>query len=153
MSREKLDQEIQSCLQSMQVMDAMYEEYARKNGLTYMSLYILETIYEQSVCTQKLISEITLYPKQTVNMVIRSFLKKGWVVLEQDEIDRRNKRIQLTGVGRVFARQIVEPYWDAASEAFSELNSEEREKMIKIWNTFSHAFAEKVQKIQGVKSC
>lgn len=149
MSEVELEQNIQSFLQVMQSMDMMYEEYARKNGLTYMSLYILETIYEQNVCTQKLISELTLYPKQTVNMVIRSFLAKRWVELKQDESDRRNKHIQLTENGEAFAKQVIESYWNAASDAFSELESNEREIMIQALNTFSHSFAEKVQKING----
>lgn len=148
MSETKLEQEIQSCLQVMQSMDTMYEEYAHKNGLTYMSLYILETIYEQSICTQKIISEITLYPKQTVNMVIRSFLQKGWVELKQDESDRRNKYIQLTESGEAFAKQVIEPYWNAASDAFGELENEERKIMVQTLNTFSHSLVKKIQNIK-----
>lgn len=148
MRETKMEQEIQSCLQVMQSMDTMYEEYAHKNGLTYMSLYILETIYEQSICTQKLISEITLYPKQTVNMVIRSFLQKGWVELKQDESDRRNKYIQLTESGEAFANQVIEPYWNAAGDAFGELGSTEREIMVQTLNKFSHSLIKKVHKIQ-----
>lgn len=153
MNLEKLECEIQSCMKVMQSMDTMYEEYARRNGLTYMSLYILETIYEKSICTQKLISEITLYPKQTVNMVIRSFLEKGWVALEPDKNDRRNKCIQLTESGRSFARQVVEPYWDAASDAFGELGCEERRVMVKTLNAFSNSFVNKVRRIKVEELC
>lgn len=148
MSETKLEREIQSYLQAMQSMDTMYEEYAHKNGLTYMSLYILETIYEQNICTQKLISEITLYPKQTVNMVIRSFLQKGWVELKQDESDRRNKYIRLTENGEAFAKQVIEPYWNAIGDAFGELGNEERKIMVQALNTFSHSLVEKIQKIK-----
>lgn len=148
MSQTVPEQEIQSCLQVVQSMDTMYEEYARKNGLTYMSLYVLETIYENEVCTQKLISEITLYPKQTVNMVIRSFVDKGWVILKQDEADRRNKHIRLTTDGETFARRVIEPYWNAADDAFRELESEERKIMVRTLNAFSRSFAEKVQRIK-----
>lgn len=145
--QSSLEREIQTYFQIMQSMDALYEEYARKNGLTYMSLYVLETIYEQKGCTQKRISEITLYPKQTVNMVIRSFLEKGWVVLEQIEDDRRNKQVMLTEAGQQFARQVIDPYWDAGSCAISEMKAEERRIMIQALEAFEQAFAKKVKQL------
>lgn len=144
MNRMKLEEDIQGCLQVMQSMDTMYEEYARKHGLTYMSLYILETVYEQGGCTQKRISEITLYPKQTVNMVIRSFLEKGWVTLEPDKSDRRSKCIRLTRDGEVFAKQVIEPYWAAASDAFGALEDDARGVMVQALRAFSRSLTEKV---------
>lgn len=145
MEQKRLEQEIQECFQVMQAMDSLYEEYARKNGLTYMSLYILETIYEQKSCTQKQISEITLYPKQTINMVIRAFLEKGWVALAQDEADRRSKCIGLTERGEAFAEAVIVPYWEAGSCAFGELEEEERRIMLRALRRFVGSFAEKVR--------
>lgn len=142
-----LENEIQICFQIMQSMDTLYEDYARKNGLTYMSLYILETIYEQKTCTQKQISEITLYPKQTVHMVIRSFLENGWVTLETATDDRRNKQIKLTQLGETFSKQVITPYWNAGICAFSKMNAEERSTMLRTLQTFTHAFAKEVKKI------
>lgn len=145
MEEQKIEQEIQTCFQIMQSMDTLYEAYARKNGLTYMSLYILETIYEKKGCTQKFISGATLYPKQTVNIVIRSFLEKGWVVLEQDAEDRRSKYIRLTEAGDAMAQRVIEPFWDAAADAFGELGAQERSLMIRTLKTFTDSFAEKVR--------
>lgn len=142
-----LENEIQTCFQIMQSMDNLYEDYARKNGLTYMSLYILETIYEQKTCTQKQISEITLYPKQTVHMVIRSFLENGWVTLEPATNDRRNKQIKLTELGEIFSKQVIDPYWNAGIFAFSKMTAEERSTMLRTLQTFTHAFAKEVKKI------
>ena len=46
-------------------MDKTYEEYARANGLTHLSLSMLEAIYEAGdICTQKRISEETHYPSR-----------------------------------------------------------------------------------------
>ncbi len=136
---------IQSYFQLMQAMDTLYEEYARKKGLTYMSLYILETVYEQGECTQKEIAAITLYPKQTVNMVIRSFLQKGWVALFSDEVDRRNKRVSLTKDGSAFAKAVIEPLWEAGCAAFMELDTGEREVMLRTLREFSVSFMKRVR--------
>ena len=75
--------------------------------------------------------------------VIRSFLAKRWVELKQDESDRRNKHIQLTESGETIAKQVIEAYWNVASDAFSELKSNAREIMIQALNTFSRSFSEK----------
>lgn len=147
MQQNQGDAGIQSFFQAMQFMDGLYEEYARKNGLTYMSLYILETIYDQKGCTQKRISEITLYPKQSVNMVIRSFLEKGWVALERDAKDRRSKYVRLTPAGEAFAESVVEPYWKAGSSAFDALGAQERSIMLRALQSFIDAFAEKIKEL------
>ncbi len=64
-----------------QSLSIIYEDYARKVGVSYNSLYILNAIQENENCTQKQICEKTLLPKQTVNNVITSFYKKGYIEL------------------------------------------------------------------------
>lgn len=136
---------IQGWLSLMQTMDKLYEEYARKNGLTYMSFFILETIYDQKSCTQKQISAITLYPKQTVNMVIRAFQEKGWVSLNPEAADRRSKRICLTEAGLALAREVVEPLWEAGTRAFDTLDPHQRQLLLGTTEAFVRAFTEKIQ--------
>lgn len=58
-----------------QSISVIYEDYARKSGISYNSLYILNAILYTENCTQKQICEKTLLPKQTVNKVITVFLK------------------------------------------------------------------------------
>lgn len=147
MEQRSIEPEIQAYFQSMQAMDQLYEEYAHKHGLTFMSLYILETIYTQKGCTQKQISQITMYPKQTVNMVVRSFLQRGWVLLEQDGDDRRSKCVRLTEEGQAFAIEVIEALWNAGRRAFSELTAEERNIMLRAVDAFSKSFVEKVRKM------
>lgn len=141
------DELIQPFFQIMQSMDNIYEEYARKNNLTYMSMYILETIYDLKKCTQKEISQITLYPKQTVNMVIRSFIKKEWVCLEQTDGDKRSKYVRLTDLGEKCAKKIIRPFWDAGNCAFAELDEEKREIMLGVFSSFTRSFIKKVKSI------
>lgn len=133
--------------QIMQKMDSVYEEYARKNGLTYMSMYILETLYDRRECTQKEISEVTLYPKQTVNMVIKSFLEKGWVFLEQSNGDKRSKHVRLTDEGEIYARAIFEPFWGATYSAFDELDNEKRDVMLQEFALFTRLIIKNVESI------
>ena len=65
-------------MQQFQNTDRAYEAYTRSRGLTYLSLMVLEEIYELGDgCTQKQISDDTHSPKQSVNLVIKAFLKDG----------------------------------------------------------------------------
>ena len=51
-----------ACLQEW---NASYGEYAKSVGLSYTSLSLLSAIYETEQCTQKLLCERCLLPKQT----------------------------------------------------------------------------------------
>lgn len=145
MSQSTLEQQMQLFFRLMQNMDTMYETYARAHGLTYMSLYILETIYATQDCTQARISEQTVYAKQTVNMVIDSFQNRGWVRRDPNPNDRRSKLIRLTPAGKAVAQQIIEPFWCAGSLAFAELDENERAIMLRSLLSFVRIFSEKVE--------
>ena len=77
--------------------DAVYEEYAKSVGLSYTGLIVLYEIYEIENCTQKKLGEYCFIPKQTVNAVVTSFDKKGWITVrgnaagqaEQDDSPNR----------------------------------------------------------------
>ena len=88
-------------IEQFQNMDNAYEAYAKSKGLTYLSLMVLDEIYALgSGCTQKLISEDTHYPKQSINLVVKSFLEDGIVELRELPENRKNKGITLTEKGR-----------------------------------------------------
>ena len=74
-------------IEQFQNMDNAYEAYAKSKGLTYLSLMVLDEIYALGDgCTQKQISEDTHYPKQSINLVVKSFLEDGIVELRDDVI-------------------------------------------------------------------
>lgn len=73
-----------------QSISIIYEDYARKSGISYNSLYILNAIQQIKDCTQKQICEKTLLPKQTVNNVITAFYKSGYIELREFPENRRN---------------------------------------------------------------
>lgn len=147
MIQSEVEQQMQLFFRLMQSMDTIYEDYAHTHALTYMSLYVLETIYANRACTQTCICEQTLYPKQTVNMVVRSFVAKGWVQLEPNPDDGRSKLIRLTPAGMAQAEQIIEPFWCAGSLAFAELDADERAVMLRTLLRFVRIFSEKVKSL------
>ena len=76
--------------------------------------------------TQKILTEQCFLPKQTVNAVITSFYKKGWVELRELPEDRRNKTVQLTEAGRTAVEPILQRAQQSEQLAMSRLTEEER---------------------------
>lgn len=131
----------------MQRIDRLYEKYAKSKGMTYMSMTVLECVVEnENDCTQKLICEHTHYPKQSVNLIIRSFWEEGYVTLEELSSDRRNKRIVLTDKGRGYAAETVGGQWDIDRAAALRLSDKQREELLHLLTIYADAYEDGVMR-------
>lgn len=125
----------------MQRIDRLYEAYAKSKGMSYMSMTVLETIYEHSDdCTQKRICDETHYPKQSVNLIIKSFLTDGYIVLQETPADRRNKQILLTEKGRAYIDETVGKLWQADEAATEELTAPQREELLRLIDKYTRRY-------------
>lgn len=85
-----------------------YESWAKKRGLTANGLFALYVIHENPThCTQRLICEKLLLPKQTINTILELFEKKGYVIKKTSEEDRRNKYLILTPAGQSYTDELL----------------------------------------------
>ena len=112
--------------------NASYEEYAKSAGLSYTSLSVLSAIYSNPGCTQKELAEDCFLPKQTVNAVVTSFLKNGWVKLEEMPKDRRNKTVNFTETGMKNADKIIGKARECEDKAMSGLTKEQRDALLEL---------------------
>ncbi|HIZ56373.1 MAG TPA: MarR family transcriptional regulator [Firmicutes bacterium] len=88
--------------------NAMYEEWAKTQGLSLNSILILYAFYDHGdCCTQKMISQKWTIPKQTVNTILKDFETKGYIELLPMHADKRNKIIHLTPKGKYFCDSII----------------------------------------------
>jgi DNA-binding MarR family transcriptional regulator len=141
---ESLDR---SLLDIMNSIDHAYEKFAKATGMSYISMMILDEIYEHcDGCTQKEICEAIHYPKQTVNLVVRSFWEDGLVELREIPSDRRNKTIHLTDKGRKWADGTVGKLGRIDAEATDVLSSEEQKTLVTLTGRYAEAFMKGVEK-------
>ncbi|UQZ36116.1 MarR family transcriptional regulator [Paenibacillus sp. PK3_47] len=148
MGRRTLKAQTEILSEKWKSIDKIYEEYAKKSGLTYMSLIVLEIIYETpKECTQKLISELSYFPKQSVNMIIKSFLEQGYVKLKEIPSDRRNKQIELSTSGKEYADKIIGSLWEIEEKSILLLSYEERELFINMLSTYEESFRTDMTKL------
>ena len=88
--------------------NAMYEGWAKSQGLSLNSILILYSFYyHEESCTQKSISEKWTIPKQTVNTILKEFSAQGYIEMLPMTSDKRNKEIHLTPKGKEFSENII----------------------------------------------
>ncbi len=134
--RDEIRGQIAQYCELLHAWNASYAEYAKSVGFSYTSLSLLEAIYEEPNCTQKQLAEICFLPKQTVNAVITSFLKKGWVTLEELPEDRRNKTVNLTEAGAAKAAETITKIHESEHRAMSSLTEEQRRALLELTKTY-----------------
>lgn len=128
-------------MEKWQLIERGYEEYAKSNGLTYMSFTILDIIYRNvDCCTQKLICEQSLYTKQSVNTIIKNFYEQGYIKLKEEKSDRRNKQILFTKKGQIYADEIIGKCIKIEEKAMKKLTSEQWGHLIEMAETFGKDF-------------
>lgn len=123
-----------------QSISIIYEDYARKSGISYNSLYILNAIQQIKDCTQKQICEKTLLPKQTVNNVITAFYKSGYIELREFPENRRIKTIHLTEKGENYADKLIPHIHEADKVAMNSLTEKQQDTLLSLMNTYVSAF-------------
>lgn len=116
--------------------NAAYEEYAKSVGLSHTALTILSELHAAEHRTQKELAELCFLPKQTVNAVITTFRKKGWVRLEEMPQDRRNKTIAFTPEGKTAADEILSRVRESERKAMEGLTDDQQEALIELTKTY-----------------
>lgn len=87
---------------------AMYEEWAKEQGLSSNGMLVLYSFYSgEEICTQKTICQKWGIPKQTVNTILKDLEQKGYVEMLSLPEDKRNKQIRLTSAGKAYADTVI----------------------------------------------
>lgn len=118
-----------------QRLNHVYEEFAKKQDLTYISMFILQLIDDGT--TQKELCDTLYFPKQTVNKVILSFEKKGYITLVENPQDKRSRSIMMTKKGREFQNTVIPAIERAELETFASLSEQEQQIMTDLWEKYT----------------
>ena len=135
-----IEEKTRAFCNAWQSISIIYEDYARKLGISYNSLYILNAIQQIEDCTQKQICEKTLLPKQTVNNVVTAFYKNGYVELQEYPENRRIKTIHLTEKGEQYADKLIPHIHQADKVAMESLTEEQQDTLLSLMDTYVTAF-------------
>lgn len=81
----------------------IYRAWSEEHGISYHEMLVLYTIREFGYCTQKLICDSYLLPKQTIHNTITNLRKKGILKQSNDFSKDREKIFVLTEKGQEYA--------------------------------------------------
>lgn len=127
--------------------NALYAEWGKKFGLTYDSLFVLYAIYYKSEpCCQKTICQEWSLPKQTVCSILKGFEKKGYICFVSNETDKRNKLIELTAEGLIFAQSSVERLGNIELAVVKKMGKEMMQAYLDTSALYYQCFKEEMQK-------
>ena len=80
--------------------------------------------------------------KQTVNTVIKTLIRKGWLDLEVSEQDRRSRNLCLTAEGRENTAQIVQELQNHEAQVWLQLGLDRAEHLIEYTALYNRYFRE-----------
>ena len=81
--------------------DKIYHDLAKRHGESYFGMWVLEEIGDKpEEVTQKQLCGILCSPKQTVNSLIASYVRRGLVETKPNSTDGRSKLHVLTAAGK-----------------------------------------------------
>lgn len=144
MSREKIDR----IYESVKKINHAYEVWAVAHGLT---LYELQLYYEmlkseEETVTQKDLCHKMDAPKTSINSIIKKQLSTGYIEMQTNPQNKREKVISLTKSGQVFAQALVQPLLRYEEEAAAMLSDKEIDAAIAAQSQFANILLQKVQK-------
>ena len=115
----------------------IYSRWAEHLGVPYDTLITLYGLDIHGCMTQKSICDFYGFPKQTVNGIIRRLKNEGYISLETNPADRREKLVSLTGFGSAYVKELLMPLYQAEQHAFSEVGRQKISQMLKTIDLFN----------------
>lgn len=116
--------EIRRIMIAVNVIDGAYEMIAKKIGIKENVLILFYALDDGEQHSQNAICKQWLIPKTTLNTVIKKYVAKGYLLLNENE-NKKVKTIALTKQGQAYARKILKEVYDVEEKAIAEiLNSE-----------------------------
>lgn len=109
---------------------ALYTKAASVLGVGYPEMMVLYALESMGELTQK----------QTVHTVVSALQKKGYLLLEASEGDKREKRIVLTESGQVYAHRMIAPLRKAEEKVYRAIGIERLQAMCEILDLFNLLF-------------
>ena len=141
--KETITLQLQQYTEVWRENNVVYEEWAKRKGLSYFELLTLLSLVEaKEDCTQTDICKQWLFPKMTVNCTLKNFEKKEWILLLPLERDRRNKRILFTPQGKAFAEKVIDELHRHERQVWQRLGEKRARALLESTALFNQCFRE-----------
>ncbi len=116
---------LRELVRTYQAFEAYSIPHIRSLGLSSVQFDVIATLANQPPMTYKELSGKTLISKTSLTGVIERMVKKGYLVIEANEDDRRSQRIRLTNKGQKTFDAAFPAHMAHLQQAFNQLNTKE----------------------------
>lgn len=123
---------------------ALYTKAASVLGVGYPEMMVLYALDTMGELTQKQIAENFGMQKQTVHTVVSALQKKGYLLLEASEEDKREKRIVLTESGQEYTHRIISPLQKAEDRVYRMIGNDRLQAICETIDLFNLLFEQEL---------
>lgn len=109
---------------------ALYDAYVKKHSLVMNTFLVLNALYyAKEGMSQKEITDAVHHSKQTVSLIVKKLVQKGYAVMKDNPRDGRNTIISLSQAGRRYAEVPVRHIRESEEQAMAMFSAEEQEQL------------------------
>lgn len=120
--------------------NGLYVRFENAKGINSSLHKVLHALYISDLHTQKDIMQNYEMPKQTINNVISSLQKQGFIKVEASQNDKREKFLTLTQRGREYAKDFITEYVAFEKKIYQRLGARKFTKLTAIYADFEKVF-------------
>ncbi len=140
---------IRRMVTALNKIDELYYQMARAAGTKDNLLALLYALDDGAAHTQKQICQEWLIPKTTLNTVVKECVEAGYIQLERHF---REKTIQLTPAGKIYAKGLLDPLYATEERAMESVLEHHSPAFVEALERFAGAFQAEFDQIkQGEK--
>lgn len=143
------EKQIEAITSTIDRVKHLYVTWSKLRGENYYRASIAYMLYASGAHFQKDMSENYGLPKQTINNVIVSLEKEGYITLTVDKKDKRSKLICLTESGRAYAKEIVEPLMICEERTLARMGAQKVDMLIDLLDEYALFLEKEMTKYQS----
>lgn len=127
--------------------DAMYRSIGSAFGLPDCAMWVLYYLSNSDEeITQQRLTELMMFPKQTINSAVMTLSNKDFVELQTIIGTRNKKKISLTKTGADFSKQTVVRMYEAECRAAKAIGEKKMSEFNELYAAFFTALENEFKK-------
>jgi DNA-binding MarR family transcriptional regulator len=132
--------------EAVNTIEKIYEKWSKSQGIGYYDMQLYYSLVENDgkPMTQKQICDEMDVPKTTINSIVKNQLKLGYIRLDVNPSNRKEKLISLTPQGKKYAEKLIYPLFEIEESSVELLNEEDIELMTKLLYKYANSLIEKM---------
>ena len=119
-------------------------QLAKKFNINYHEMLLLYHLYSNGSCTQKLICEYYLVPKQTVNNIVMEMKDRGFIEMGFAPNNRKEKVLVLTPSGEEYIASLVASMNNVEKDMSEKMGEEKMQLLANMLVEYSGIIKEEI---------